>query len=170
MKQDQLIELVIAQRRCKTSFDNFKDVIEDVDLSEFNLRWLISIADTYAHRAEPLEAITALHITNYFNGVRRQDTFSLGVENWDRNHVVFGGGVLPMYDGVDAMFLCGGDTHTNMVFLIKRATREFPFLDKLWDEVVSRLKQHSPTIKQYEKIRFSTAGSVFKETKPYNCG
>lgn len=140
----ELVKLEVMSKNLRRGFggwNEFKSFVEREDLKQFNLRWLISISDSYMTNGTEMErAISGIISTFATMGIRTLDTITPKDVKLSSNHV-------RLYDGMSSINLGHCDTYQNYFERIDSVIRQEPFLYKLWREIKSRFQQNSHTLK-----------------------
>jgi len=105
-----------------------------------NIRWLISICDSYADHAPPAEAHAALAISTMLNMLRMAETWRFLSPGMRPQRVSRArADTFQLYGGVQTVHLDNQDTYLNLSRRLHRATAAYPHLGQVLDTILTRL-------------------------------
>jgi hypothetical protein len=158
-KMFELITLTIKNLRRGDDLENSKELFFELikaNINEickdFDLRWLISVVDTYADHGTELEKSNAMIISTYANMIKIADTahFLVSTNNGRRvvkhKEVKLLQGVVYMYDGINSLQIKTDDMPNILFYRIDDRLKHTPELWCLFEEIKKRFAQHSPVM------------------------
>jgi len=126
---------------------------QDRIISEFSMRWLCSICDTYADFAPEPARHDALKISMFINMVRLAETakfirgpISTELLAQTQNDL------RPLYDELNTFSIDRQDVFLNLSKRMARQLREDSLMWKIWREVLARFKRHSSVIAEFQSL------------------
>ena len=126
-------------RRGFGGWDEFKSLVEECDLKELNLRWLISISDSYLTHGTPLQRAMSGNISMFAIDAKIMDTMLL------ESPPAHSPKVQHLYDGVNSYDMIHCDTLSNRFYRLDSLMQLDSFLYRLWREIKRRVISQSKT-------------------------
>ncbi|HSH96052.1 MAG TPA: hypothetical protein VK968_18035 [Roseimicrobium sp.] len=112
---------------------------EEVLYKNLNLRWLISICDTYADYGDQNEQLAGVCLSSFVNLIKLSETERLHmVDPMLRPAALMS--PKPLWDGMMSYNMPKGDMPRNLFARMDRNLRHAPRIHRLWLEIFSRLK------------------------------
>ena len=115
-------------------------------LADFELKWLISVCDTFADHADGERSAMALSISMFIGSLRIAETMRLMHQSeWeDAKNVPH----QKLYDGISSVHLKIEDTYLNISRRMKWVLRSDPLMTSIWIEVLARVHANSPVLQE----------------------
>lgn len=146
----QVLPLTVYLRRGVTPAATFQCLRQLVDrrlddvLEQLDVRWLVSICDSYADHGDPVDARNALLIATFLNWERLAATHALWAD--PQRHTMRvdtppPAQNVPLWGGMYTVHLRRGDTVNNMLIRYARALATTPVLLAIWRALVARIRQ-----------------------------
>jgi hypothetical protein len=163
---EAVMELLESFRRLVVEIRNSRDLEDNLNLffelvrsnqreilATFNIRWLVSICDTYADHGTEIERRNALLISMFVNMLRLAETYKLASGpleearlNKTRDQLV------PLYEGVSTFAIDRQDVYLNLSKRMARLLPDTPFLDAIWRVILKRLHSGNNVISQLRDL------------------
>lgn len=145
----QLIKNLRNRRNVAEDWELFCSIMQTVTgdmLSGFDLKWLISVCDTFADHCNGERGAMALTISMFVGSLRIAETMRLmhKSECGDPKNVPH----QKLYDGVSSVHLKIEDTYLNIGRRMKWVLRSDPLMTSIWIEVLSRVHANSAVIQE----------------------
>jgi hypothetical protein len=150
----QVGELIVKLRRNidrDSSWGELRALVEaniDRICRELNTRALVSVCDTYADYADPVESRNAMLVSLLVNTEKTSQSYVL----WRVNYIApfrvplsHHPRRVPLWDGMDSFHLEIGDVTNNFFGRLDRLMSSTPTIERIYREVVERIRTH-PTI------------------------
>ncbi len=140
-----LIILLRRQKETDIIWPRFNTLINDkIDqiCSNFDTRWLVSIADTFADYGTPIEQRNAIFISIVVNFEKLWATNLLMYDiqlNQDKLNILKKNRIIPLWDGMYSFNINRGDMMNNLFFRIRRLIKETPVLEKIFETILDRI-------------------------------
>lgn len=163
---DYLRELIIElrnRRDIEENFSLFRSLVEEryfLILKEWNLRWLISICDTYADYGTPVERRNALLVSLFVNLFRIADTYLI-TQNYTDDHEmieILSQQQIPLSllknkeNGVMTLSLAKQDTCLNLAKRLDAMLEETPFFHAVYRKAVELFLKESPLLSGFAEL------------------
>lgn len=145
----------------------FKGVVDensDEILKTFNLRWLISICDTYADYGNPIEQRNSLLISLFVNLIRVSDTYTLTMNAGHSIEMIEKLKVqqIPLVGGLVTLNIDKQDTCLNLSKRMNKLLPCTPFLFEVYRKASRELLMSDSLLKRFSNLS-DRPGFVFPE-------
>jgi hypothetical protein len=149
-----IAELILKLRRNinpDSSWGEFRALVEtniDRVCRELNTRELVSVCDTYADFADPVESRNAMLVSLLANAEKTSQSFLMLRLNYIapfRVPLSHHPRRVPLWDGMDSFHLEIGDVTNGLFGRLDRLMSSTPAIERIYREVVDRIRTH-PTI------------------------
>jgi hypothetical protein len=145
----QVLPLTVYLRRGVTPTATFQCLRQLVDhrlddmLEQLDVRWLVSICDSYADHGDPVDARNGLLIATFLNWERLAATHALWADPQRHTMHVDAPAAqnVPLWGGLYTVHLRRGDTVNNMLIRYARALAATPSLLAIWRTLVARIRK-----------------------------
>jgi hypothetical protein len=139
----ELIAEIRNSRNLETNLAQFFGLMSERQseiLASFDIRWLVSICDTYADHGSEVERRNALLVSMFVNLLRLAEThrFLSGPIDSARLEVARGDPI-ELYEGVSTFSIDRQDVYLNLSKRMARVMPSTPFLYAIWKKIVQRL-------------------------------
>jgi len=140
----QIYKLIVELRNYRNvdeNYDKFKRIVGDNidEVTKFNVRWLVSVVDTFADFGNPVVKRNAFMISLFVNIVKIGDTVF-----WNREpHGKVG--VVPTFNGLNTVDFNGDNMLLNLSARLNRIMKETPVLWKIWQKIIRSFKTDGRT-------------------------
>ena len=135
------------------NFADFSSLMETIaaeTLSDFNLKWLKSVCDTYVDHDESMRGLIAMSISMFLNTLKISDTVRLmhvtdpvEIRNPPRQE---------LYDGYYSLSLDNEDSCLTISRRMRWIMRSDSLMTAIWGEVLSRIHSHSNVLKEISAV------------------
>lgn len=158
MDKERLIKLIQNLRRGEDVFKSkiifFREIKLNSDkwLKTLDLRWLISIVDTFADHGTPIEKSNAMIISTFANLIKIADT-AIQLTRPDETKLQrLLEDVVYLYDGMNSTKIIRDDMLGVLWFRISDVMEKTPILGRFFEEIKERFKKNSQILKisQYD--------------------
>lgn len=163
---DYLRELIIELRNHRDVEDNFpvfRSLVEEsgfLILETWDLRWLISICDTYADYGTPVERRNALLVSLFVNLFRIADTYLITQNCTDDHEMIniLSQQQIPLSllnneaNGVMTLSLAKQDTCLNLAKRLDAVLEETPFFHAVYRKAVELFLKESPLLSGFAEL------------------
>lgn len=148
-------KLIVALRRKKnpeTNWPIFKKFTKkniNIICEDFDTRWLVSIADTYADYGNEIEKRNAMYISLIANFEKLWATKLLMYDielNSKKLKKLKENTVIPLWDGMYSFNINRGDMVNNLFGRLKELMKETPVLNQIYNTVLNRLTIHENSV------------------------
>lgn len=123
-------------------------------IKTFDVKWLISICDTYADFGNALESRNAMFLSLFVGMNRLSDTYfrvhKSCIEQDNLN--LFKERRVPLYSGLKTMHLDRQDTCLNISKRLVRFLSETPMFLAFYQEIITRFKQNGSLIQNFSNL------------------
>lgn len=136
----QWYELMVELRNRRNVDENFKKFDEIIKssidkITDFNIRWCISVCDTYADFGTPDERRNAMMISLFVNLMKIGDSMYWGQEpNICK-------AVIPTFNGLNTIDFRADNMILNLSARLNRLLKETPHLWKIWRKIITAVIQ-----------------------------
>ncbi len=140
-----LIILLRRQKETDTVWPRFNGLVNDkIDqiCSNFDTRWLVSIADTYADYGTPIEQRNAMFVSIVVNFEKLWATNLLMYDiqlNQNKLNRLKKNRIIPLWDGMYSFNINHGDMVNNLFLRIRRLIKDTPVIEKIFETVLDRI-------------------------------
>ena len=150
----RVAELIVKLRRNidpDSSWEELRALVEaniDRICRELNTRELVSVCDSYADYADPVESRNAMFVSLLANTEKTAQSFLLLRLNYIapfRVPLSHHPRRVPLWDGMDSFHLEIGDVTNSFFGRLNRMMSSTPAIERIYREVVDRIRAH-PTI------------------------
>ena len=145
LKIKPLIASLRQGKDVDSHWPEFKSTVEknisDV-CKEFDTRWLVSVADTYADHGNEIESRNALYISLIADFEKLWGTYLLMHDvtlNPEKLELLKKNKVIPLWDGMYSFNINHGDMTNNLFMRIDALLKETPELHQIFNMVISRI-------------------------------
>lgn len=144
-------------RDVETNWPAFKRFVEqnqNAILSDFSLKWLKSICDTYADHGGEIERRDALAISNFMNLIRFAETvaFVRGPMDPERVGEVKSEFRKHLYDDLFTISIDKQDVFLNVAKRMARQMQGAGFMERMWREVQRRFLEGDNIITEFRDM------------------
>ena len=155
------IQYLIVQLRnardVKTNFQAFQTFIAQYQrdiLETTDLRWLVSICDTYADHGTPVERRNALLVSLFANLIRLSDTIIKTLEQTPNETMIamMKSCQLPLFDGLLTLHLDKQDTCLNLAKRLTRLLSETPFFLAVYQKVIQASLDNDSLLGKFARL------------------
>lgn len=127
---------------------------DEVIINTFNIKWLISICDTYADYGSELERRNALFLSLFVGMVRLSDTIStVHTKTLDDDMVeLLRSKRVPLYSGLKTMNIDKQDTCLNLSKRLQNVLQETPFFLSVFYHILKEMKVNGSLINMFLEL------------------
>lgn len=152
MNLENLKQLIVNLRR-GDDVENSKDLFfteikknAHIWAGNLDLRWLISVVDTYADHGTKIERSNALIVSTFANMLKISDTRLLLTAKDETLLPRLKQDVVYMYDGMNSLKITWDDMPNILWYRIDEVMNDTPEIQLFFEEIKLRFRNHSKTL------------------------